>query len=198
MAESSISITEGSGKDLQTYARSVASTTRENQYVLPGESGLPTYTAFATMRANVANSHLMIIQGDGTNYARLRRLTIKQANIATASTMEIKVFRTSTEGTGGTAVTPRSIGLGDAVYGGTVATLPTTKGTEGAQLLQFRIGLAAANPVTRENMGEWIQQPNAKPVQFGTGPDNGIAIKNIGTSATEFDIEAEFTLTPWL
>ncbi len=199
MPESSIGITDGSGKNLATFSRSIASTTREVQYIVPGEFVLPTYTAFVTARANTALSHLLVIQGDATNYGLLRRLTIKQANIATASTMEIKVFRTTTAPVGGTSVSGRSFDLGDTTpYAGVITSLPTTKGTESDLMLQFRIGLASANPITKDNMGEWVQAANSKPIRFGTTPGSGLAVKNIGSSATEFDIEAEFVVAPYL
>ena len=84
-------------------------------------------------------------------------------------------------------------------YGGTVQSLPSTKGTEGAELLSFRLGLTAGNPITNANQEEWIAgQQNSKPIIVGNATTDGFCVKNIGSSATEVDVEAEFVLTPYL
>lgn len=198
MSESTVAITEGSGKYLHTWSRSIGSTTREDQATFPAEFPLSTYTAAATMRANTANSHLMMLQGDGTNYVRVRRITIRQANIlATASTLAIQVLRTSTAGSGGTAVNGRAFDAGDTTpYAGTIQSLPTSKGTEGDQLLFFRLGLASANPLT--NSVEWREDDKSKPIIVGNGTANGLCIKNVASAATELDIEVEFVTTAYL
>lgn len=200
MAESTIAISEGAaGKYLHTWSRAVGSTTREDQSVVAGEQFLATYTAAATVRANTANSHLMILQGDGTNYIRVRRLTIRQANIATASTLDIRLFRTTTAGSGGTTVNARPFDAADTdPYAGVVQTLPTSKGSEGNQLLFFRLGLGASNPLTHDNEVGWEEKPWSKPIIAGNAAANGLAIKNIGSSATELDIEVEYTVSSYL
>ena len=199
--ESLIGITPGSGQYLHVAARAVASTSTEEQYVVPAEGTLPTYTAIARgVRVNTANSHLLFVQGDGTNYVRLRRVKIRQANIATASTLDIRVLRTSTAGGGTGAISARAFDTADTTpYAGTVQSLPSTKGTEGAELLSFRLGLTASNPITSANQEEWIAgRHNEKPIIVGNATTDGFCVKNIGSSATEVDVEAEFTTSSYL
>lgn len=197
MGDQGFEITEGTGTSIHSWGRSVASTTRLDQFYVHGEQPYATFTAQAVVRANIANSHLMFLQGDGTNYLRLRRLTIRQANIASAaSTMDIRVYRTSTAGSSGTTVNARSFDEADGAHGGVIQTLPTSKGTEGNQLLSMRLGVASANPLT--NYVEWRESDRAKPIIFGNGTANGIAIKNINALALELDVEAEFSLVNYL
>lgn len=199
MAESTIAVTEGTaGKYLHTYSRSIASTTREDQATFPAEYPLATYTVAATMRANTASSHLLALQGDGTNYVRVRRITIRQANIlSSASTLAIQVLRTSTAGSGGTAVSGRAFDQGDTTpYAGSVVTLPSSKGTEGDQLLFFRLGLSASNPLT--NSVEWREDDKSKPLIVGNSTANGLCIKNVASAATELDVEVEFVTSAYL
>lgn len=199
MAESTIAVTEGTaGKYLHTYSRSIGSTTREDQATFPAEYPLATYTAAATVRANTASSHLLAIQADGTNYVRVRRITIRQANIlSTASTLAIQVLRTSTAGSGGTAVSARALDAADTTpYAGTIQTLPTSKGTEGDQLLFRRLNLAASNPLSPG--WEWREADQAKPIIVGNSTANGLCIKNLASAATEVDVEVEFSVTAYL
>jgi hypothetical protein len=200
MAESTLGVTEASspGKFLHTWSRSIGSTTREETATYMAEYPLATYTAAATMRANTANSHLLAIQGDGTNYVRVRRITIVPANIlSTASTLEIQVLRTSTAGSGGTTVNARAFDPGDtSPYAGSVLSLPTSKGSEGDLLKRFRLGIPASNPIT--NSVEWKEEDNSKPMIVGNSTANGLAIKVIPSAATELDVEVEFVVTPYL
>lgn len=205
MGESSLGWTDGVDKNWHSYQRTIASTTMQDPAVFPAEFPLPTYTASAAgVRVNTANSHLLQIMGDGTNYVRLRRLTIRQANIASAaSTLDLRVFRLSTAGTGGSSLSARALDESDTTpYAGSVRTgVTTSKGTEGDQLLgpgTLRLGLTNANPITDVNKVEWVQQPGAKPIVVGNGTASGLAVKNIGSTGTEVDIEAEFVLTPYL
>lgn len=197
MGESSIGITDGTGSNLHTWTRTIASTSRQDQFTVRGEHPLTTYTAFATVPTDVANSHLMILQGDGTNYLRVRRITVTQANIATASTLDVRVFRTSTAGSGGTAVSARSFDQGDtSPYAGTIQTRPTSKGSEGDQLLMRRMPVAAAQPIG--NVVEWKSGDTQKAIIAGNGTANGICIKNINSLSMLVDVEVEFTTTNYL
>lgn len=197
MGDQGFDITQGSGTSIHSWSRTVASTSRLDQFFLHGEQPYATHTAQAVVRTNTANSHLMFLQGDGTNYVRVRRITIRNANIASsASTLDIRVYRTSTAGASGTTVNPRSFDESDGVYSGTIQTLPTSKGTEGNQLLALRLGVPASAPLT--GSVEWRESERAKPLIFGSGTANGIAIKNLNSLATEVDVEVEFSVLNYL
>lgn len=201
MAESTLGVTEASspGKFLHTWSRSIGSTTREETAVYMAAHPIATYTATAVgVRANTANSHLMFLQGDGTNYGRIHRITVNPANIiATASTLAIQVLRTSTAGSSGTAVNARAFDAADTTpYAGTIQTLPSSKGSEGDVILFRRVQLAASNPLS---LGfEWKEADQAKPIIFGNGTANGIAIKNLAAASVEMDVEVEFSVTSYL
>lgn len=197
MGDQGFDITQGTGTSIHSWSRTVASTSRLDQFFVHGEQPYATYTAQAVVRANTANSHLMFLQGDGTSYVRVRRITVRPANIASAaSTLDIRVYRTSTAGSSGTAVSARSFDENDGSWGGTIQTLPTSKGTEGNQLLALRLGVPATAPLGTGV--EWTEKERAKPLVFGNGTANGIAIKNINSMSTEVDVEVEFTLTNFI
>ena len=201
--ESNIQYSPGSGGNLHGIDRSIGSTTKADQVVQRGLGYLATHTAIARgVRVNIANSHLLIIQGDGTNYVRLHRLLVRQANLAAAaSTLDIRVLRTTTAGTGGTTINARALDAADTTpYAGVVASLPTAKGNETDELLSFRLGTAAANPITAVNREEWRADASSgvKPPIVGNATANGLCVKNIGSGAFEVDIEAEVSIADYL
>lgn len=202
MAESSLSITEGSGTDLRTTTKSIGGTVHQQTWIA-GASDKATYIANATnISIATADSHALQIMGDGTNYVRVHRWRIKQAETAGAAThVEICVFRLSTAGTGGSTVNVRPLDSADTdPYAGDVRTLPTGKGTEGNQIFRRRIGITNAEPLTDLYATEWsASELDVKPFIFGSATTNGIAFKVIGGVAScTVDIEVEFTLTSYI
>jgi len=203
-SESTVDLTAGDGSIiLHAWQRTIGSTAKQEQVFVGAPGWLPTYTAIARgVRANTANSHLLIIQGDGTNRVRLRRLSVRPANIASAaSTLDIRVLRTTTAGGGVNTINARPFDAANtSPYGGKVESLPSTKGTESDELLSIRLPIPGANPITRDYQYEWTmdQQNAAEPIIFGAATSNGICVKNVGSAPTELDIEAEFFLTEWL
>jgi hypothetical protein len=202
MAESYLSVTPGTGLNLRTNTRTVSSTTVHEQLVLPGEGNAATYTAIAIDQLlTTSGAHLLIIQGDGTNYTRIRRITIRQSTLGTVATADIRVLRTTTAGTGGTTVNARSFDPADtSPYAGVVATAPTVKGTEGDQLLQLRLGAAGTAPITNANTVEWrADTNNTKSIILGTSTASGICIKlQTALVTVRADIEVEFVVTSFV
>lgn len=203
MAESTLAVTPGSGQLLRTNSRTIGGTAVHEQGVIIGEGNAATYTALVKdIAISTAAAHLLIIQGDGTNYVRLRRIKIHQSTAAgAAATAYFGVYRTTTAGTGGTVVDARPFDSADTnPYGGTVASAPTSKGTEGDQLLHMRVGLNSAANLTNIYMTEWVaRDDNTKSILLGSAVTGGIAIKNetaVGTA--KVDIEVEFVVTSYL
>lgn len=201
MAESSLAVTPGSGLNLRTNTRTVSGGTVHEQGVLNAEGNAATYTLIAkNISTATAASHVVFLQADGTNYVRLRRVTIRQAAAAgAASTAALGIYRTTTIGTGGTAASARAFDSADtSPFGGTAQTLPTAKGTVTDQLLQFRFGLAATQPLT--NSIEWnAREDNTKSIMFGTATTSGLALQvdtAVGTATV--DVEMEFVVTSYL
>jgi hypothetical protein len=138
--------------------------------------------------------------GDGTLYTRIKRIYVEQVVGATTRTLaELSVFRLSTAGTGGTAITARGRDSADS-YAGGVMTLPTVKGTEGVELLHKRLQLlntadVAAN-LANPNSWEWLAhgEMNEKPIIIGPATTDGIALKLItGIAVSTLDISITFT-----
>jgi hypothetical protein len=103
----------------------------------------------------------------------------------------------STAGTGGSAITARGRDAADS-YSGTIATLPSGKGTEGVLLLQLpRLGLSNTAPTTTNpNAFEWKAdtQSGQKGITIGSATTDGVALKIItGIASGTVDINFTFT-----
>jgi hypothetical protein len=149
------------------------------------------------------NDHLLQIMAGSSNYVRIRRIHIEQANNATAAAFGvIEIWRLTTAGTGGTAVTPAKFDTGDAAAGATAMTLPTAKGTEGTLLFRpvmlWRQAVSATT-AQYDDVFEWTQHPGQKPIIIPAGTSNGIAIKSTtATASATVSMWVEFVETPWL
>ena len=194
-------------KFIWTEQRSIGGVLKEMQVFAMGEHYVATYTAVANnVSTATAASHLAILQGDGTNYTRVRYIKVQQFTLAgAAATLELGVYRVSTAGTGGTTISARPFDAGDTdPYGGTFMTLPTVKGTEGNKLLLGRLALYAAAP-TASNMNIWRWPDDGmpadlmKPIIIAPAVAGGIAVKDInGIATATVDIEIGFTVTSYL
>ena len=181
--ESLVQVTEGSGKKLHTYQRTIGGNAVEDEAVIPGEYPIASYIAeFENVSTAVANTHILQIMASASLKVRIRRIRIQQETSATtASITRWTIVRLTTAGTGGTAVTPRPFDSGDAAAGGSAMTVPTAKGTEGVTLLPvvlvFRQAILATASQIEGNGWEWTQHPGTPPLVIPTGTANGIAIR---------------------
>jgi hypothetical protein len=197
VAQSSINITEGAGKRINTWDRTISATLVQDQFTLPGEYPLASYVApFTSVSTATANSHILQLMAGSANYVRIRRIHVEQAaNATAASNLSLQIFRLTTAGTGGTAVTPEKMDSGDAAAGATAQTLPTVKGTEAANATFTSVILmrqvVAATGAQIDDLWEWQQLPNGKPLIIPAGTANGIALKNVAAIAGG-------TLTGWI
>lgn len=186
MAESTINFTEGSGKKLHTFQRTIGANNVEDQTTIQGEHYLATYSVVFDV-GGVANDHIIQIMAGGTLNVRIKSIDIEQSgNLTTASLLKFSLFRLTTAGTGGTAVTPAKYDNGDAASGATAMTLPTVKGTEGAELAKFAIVARQAILATASQTDDrwhWEQKPGLKPIVIAAGTTNGICIKTLVTLA---------------
>ena len=86
MPVGSIAVTEGSGKNLHTWQRSVSAVNREEQYGQLAEPGLPTFTAVAAaISTATVNDHILTLNAAASIYGRVYRITIRQSANATAA-----------------------------------------------------------------------------------------------------------------
>lgn len=204
MSTSSVRVTEGSGPYLWTDQRSVASVNREAQYVLLAEPALPTFTALAaSISIATANDHVIELMAGSSNYVRIHRIKIEQggSTSGTAEALTISILRLTTAGTGGTSVTPRPFDTADTATA-TAMTLPSSKGTEGVELLRnvtlVRKAVLATSAQS-DDFYEWTAHPRAKPIIIPAGTSNGICVKNTAAYASaSLVVEIEFTETAWL
>lgn len=201
MGESIVQVTEGSGKKLHTWQRTIGANNVEDEAVFPGEYPLASYTALASgLSGATANSHLIQVMAGAALNVRIRRIRLTQLAAPGAVTAySFALFRLTTAGTGGTAVTARPYDSADAAAGAAPMTLPGVKGTEGVQLWQETAYLHTAAIPMRPAVFEWLQSPNAKPIVIPAGATNGLALKNIsGVAAVTFDVVVEFVETSFL
>jgi hypothetical protein len=200
MAESNVNVTEGSGKRLHTFNRTIGAVSVEDEFMLPGEFPYATYSVSVNLVATTTSlSHVMQIMAGASLNVRVRRIRIKQRDGPAAITvMDFAVLRLTTAGTGGTAITPRPYDTADAAAGATAQTLPTAKGTEGVFLWQegFWFATAAIPATGSKDFIEWVQLPGSKPIIIPAGTTNGIAIKNTGAvAASSVSVDIEFVET---
>lgn len=200
MAESIVQVTEGSGKKLHTYQRTIGANAVEDELVIPGEFYLATYTVNpGVVSTATAASHLLQVMAGASLNVRIRRIRIVEATPpAAVSVLEFQIIRLTTAGTGGTVITPRPLDTGDAAAGATAMTLPTVKGTVGVTLWDeaFWAGSAA---LPQARVWEWTQSPNGKPIIIPAGAANGIAVNNVvNIAACTVTISVEFVETSFL
>jgi len=199
VAESFINQTEGSGKKSHTWDRTIGANLIQDEFVLPGEFPYATYSVVAAaVSGATAASHIIQIMAGATLPVRVRRIELTYVGAAAAvATYSMQVFRLTTAGTGGTAITPRPYDSADAASGATAMTLPTAKGTEGVQLGQKSLWvMTAAIPPNSKNDFVWEQKPGEKAIIIPAGTANGIAIKNpTGVAAVTYDVWIELVET---
>lgn len=186
MAEGIVQVTEGSGKKLHTWNRTIGANSIEDEFTLPGEFPYASYTVVFDV-AGVANDHIIQIMAGASLPVRIRSIEVQQGgNLTAAAVLKFGIFRLTTAGTGGTAVTPRPMDSADAASGATAATLPTIKGTEGVELRKFAfVGRQAFLATASQYDGRytWTQQPGMKPIIIPAGIGNGLALKSLVTLA---------------
>lgn len=111
MPESFVQVAaDGAGKKLRTFERNIASGTAHDQYVLM--AGVPTYYVQTASRANTTSAvtFLDIFNATGSGQViAIKKLFVQVHYAAVTGAVNLfSVNRTTTVGTGGTVITPRS------------------------------------------------------------------------------------------
>jgi len=196
MARSAINITEGAGKALDTFQRTVGGTALEGQIVILGLPFVATYSVVASSISTATSAaHVLELMAGVTNHVRVESFRIKQVVSAGAAAMlSIQLLRLTTAGTGGTGVTARPYDTADTVSA-TAMTLAAVKGTEGVQLGQIDIPLRAAI-VAAEYEYIWTTPPGVKPLIIPAGTANGLTWKIVtGVATSTISIVVTFSET---
>lgn len=190
MAESLVNVTEGSGKKLHTFSRSIGVNIVEDEIVALGDQYLATFTltSQATSIATI-NDHVLQLMAGASLNVYVRRLYITQVALATtAGVIGIQLLRLSTAGTGGTTRTPVAMDASDSI-GCTGMTLPSSKGTEVSGELwrgycQTVQTLPASGPAKSVEMfGIDFDALRLKPIRIPAGTTNGLAVKILTAAA---------------
>jgi hypothetical protein len=186
VAESLIALTEGSGKSLHTFQRSIGGNTVEDQAVILGEQYLATYecnfgVSGAATTATAA-SHIFQVMAGASLKVRVRRIRLYQFAMATTVTVaQVNVMRLTSAGTGGGVNTLAPLDSTDAAAGATFMQLPTAKGSEGTTIwiggvsMMQTLGASTAPmpPILDLN---W-DSLHSKPPIIPAGATNGICLK---------------------
>ena len=187
MAENFVNVTEGSGKKLHTFNKTIGANDVHDEIVLLGENYLASYTVSTPTPSSTAtaNSHLLQVMAGASLKVRIRRIEVYQFAVATtASLMQLQLRRLTTAGTGGGALTPNPLDPSDSASGATAMALPTVKGTEGVVLAEgvvYLMQTVAASAQLSEPIQVWdFDRPRSKPLVIAAGTTNGICIKNTG------------------
>jgi hypothetical protein len=201
MTETFVNVTEGSGKKLHHDLKTIGANDVLDEYVLPGEYALASYfvSPLAAVSVATANDHALQIMAGSSLKVRIRRIRWEQnGNATTGAIGNVELFRLTSAGTGGTAVTPRPFDTSDAAAGCTAMTLPTAKGTEGVLLARiafaYRQTVATSGAQTNP-VWEWTQLPGTKPLIIPAGTTNGIALKVSGNTGATVIINVELVET---
>lgn len=191
MPESIVNVTEGSGKKLHTWSRTVGANTVEDEVVINGEPHLATYvvTSSATSAAT-ASSHWQLMAGASLN-VYVRRIRVFQTSaITTAALVPWTIQRLSTAGTGGTARTPAPLDTSDSAAGATFMELPSSKGTEvgvnamGTVYSYLEQTIPASQSTGMTLVASWdFDAYRAKGLRIAAGAANGIAVSNRAAAA---------------
>jgi hypothetical protein len=191
VAESFLAVTSGSGTKLHTFNRTIGANSVEQQVIQHAEPYLAGYTVTtAATSIATAAAHILQIMAGSSLPVYLRSLRVYQIGLATsAAIVAWDLFRLSTAGTGGTAITPAPLDTTDAASGATAMTLPTGKGTETTKLGSFSsqliqtvgTGGSGSNPMLIDITPDWLLRMKVHRIAAGTA--NGIALKQVTGAA---------------
>lgn len=196
MAEGFVNVTEGSGKKLHTWDRTIGANTVHDEFTQAGEFPYATYVVPILTAGSAANDHLLSIQAGASLNLRLRSIVIRQAgNAAAAGVLILELRRLSAVAhSGGTAITPSPLDAADAASGFTARSIPTTKGTEGVLVGTKALVVRQAILTTASQQDGWadwqFDNPRQKALTVAAGSSNGIAIKTLNATTATFTIEA--------
>lgn len=191
MPESTVAVTPGAGALLHSFSKVVAGSTVQDEVVVLGEQGLPTFFAGHANNVSVATaaSHVYQLMAGATNPLWIRRIRVWQVVVATtAAFAQFQVLRLTTAGSGGTTHTPGAFDQTDGASGATAQDLPTSKGTEGVLIANgvcaFVQTVPTGGPGTLPLLFDWdFDRLRAKGVRIPSGTSNGLCVKNVGAIA---------------
>lgn len=200
MAESSVAVTPGSGKNLHTFNLTISGTSVEDEVMRLADQYLASYVIDQSASTYAANDHMLQIMAGGTNNDYVRRIRVFQSVVSTTATIVTwQIFRLTTAGTGGTNNAVDKLDETDAGAGATAMQIPTAKGTESTRLYAGTFatiqGLATTGKAETLLLDlDFDKNPRLKPIRIAAGTSNGIALKLVTAAAnTQLQVIAEIT-----
>jgi hypothetical protein len=185
-----IGVTPGAGAKIATGpAYADGGNTIQDQKVIEGEPYLAAYVVpFINVSVATLNSHLLTIHAGASLNVYLRRFWLIQHNPGAgggAGALVGQLTRLTSADSGGTGITPAPLDTSDAASGATSATLPSSKGTEGATLHPFELAiLAAASAGAMGFIDLRFDGPRTKGLKIAAGTANGIAFKLLNANTS--------------
>lgn len=185
MAESSVQVTEGSGKRLHTFDRSIAGNTVHDEVIVQGEPYLATYYGQPTVVSTLgtANAHVVQIMAGASKPVYIKRI-VAYLTVAASAQVQcvIQLMRVSTAGTGGTAGNINPLDSTDGAAGATIRhNLTASKGTEGVVLDEADVLVPSAlqPTVPRFYLFDFDYRASTlmKSPRIPAGATNGIVVK---------------------
>lgn len=185
MPEGFVQVTEGAGKKLRTFERTVGVNDVHAAAMVHDEPHLASFVATTAGAAGVStatiNSALIELMAGASLNVYLRRIRIYQFQVATtAAIVGFDLVRCSTAGTGGTTLTEVARDLGDTPSA-TAKTLPTpgtltsTLDTRIAYMLQTIPTAVDFNPLRADFD---FRDTRSKALIIPAGTSNGIIVRN--------------------
>lgn len=199
MAESLVQVNSGAGPKLHTWQRTIGANAVEDEVIIHGEPYLATYVIVPAASVSIATAadHVLQIMAGASLNVIVRKLRVFQTQVATTAAInQIDLFRLTTAGTGGTAITPGPYDTGDAAAGAAAMTLPSVKGTEGTRIGTRSFMVVQTVPTGPVGEGtllaEWdFDALRTKGLRIPAGTANGLAVKIInGTAGASVRCEA--------
>ena len=191
MAEAFVNVTEGSGKKLHAFDKTIGANTVLDEVMVNGEPYLATYAggqALTGASIATANDHqLQIMAGASLNVYVRRILVYQSVLVTTAAIGQFEIRRLSTAGTGGTSLSVAALDTTDPAAGATMMALPTVKGTEGNRVWTGTAGLMQTAPTAGVSTQmfdiDFDKFLRGKALRIAAGTTNGIAFKNLAAYA---------------
>lgn len=193
---------DSSGKKLHVFERTIGANTVEDEVVVLGEQYLASYSFNVGPSIATVNAHCFQIMAGSSLKVRIRRIEILPGTAATTALRAAwGIYRLTTAGTGGGAITPSPLEAADGASGATVQTLPSSKGTEAALVLALSDNVWQTMP-TSGSIGPKItadfDRLHSKPLIIAAGTSNGIAMKNlIAVAGADININVLFDESPF-
>lgn len=184
MPEGFFNATEGSGKKLHTWQRTIGANDVHDEVILHGEPHLASYTTIpGAVSIATVNDHVLELMAGSTLVVYVRRIEVYQVALATAAAVaQFNILRLTTAGTGGTAQNLVPLDTTDAAAGATSMTLPTTKGTEGSIVWRGAAMVTQTVPTAGGDLQLFaidFDKLRTKGLRIPAGTSNGIALKNL-------------------